>query len=356
MAICHVQTGDPFNVVCSDNDADRKIRAEACLVPNNDKVCSEEVTKCNAAPFGDGCDENIYLEARKVVCQVPATSFTTGCVNGTHGEVDAARLLACKGEIDDLLNDDAGLCNDEKLSVVICAATGEDANPFAPICERPEATGLINNFVLLDTQRDFCRAGEIGRMECTDTIENFCGRVGSATVGNLFDSLCRDVAYTPERETECRKDIDNGDCTATIANFCGQVGSATVGNLFNSLCRSTDYTPERQTECRGDINNGDCATTIADFCDVASGRDLFDDLCNTGDTAVNYVNYRVAACNVDEANTAVHSTCGDVITNNCPGSPACAPAGETLPASASVWFYTAPNADNTGRLNVLDAV
>ena len=113
--------------------------------------------------------------------------------------------------------------------------------------------------------------------------------------------------------------------------------------------------------CRdvANINGRACADTVTNFCDVAEGRDLFDDLCNTGDRAGDYHNYRVFACQVTDANTAVNSECGTIVSTNCTGvpetdSPACMTGG-TLPAAAE-WAYTARNADNTARLRVLDEV
>ncbi len=360
MAICHVQTGDPFNAVCPDNpdnDADRKTRAEACLDPNNDKVCSAEVTQCNAAPFGEkplggDCEQNIYAKARMVFCTEGDDIFDGQCEDVTHGEVDAARLLACKGAIENLpANALADACNDADLSGVICGnATTIGELPFAEICS--DMNRNINYAVYIDAQRNFCRTtGEIDREECRDTVSNFCGVVGTANVDTLFNDLCRGAAYTPERETECRKDIDNGLCGDTITDFCGQVGSATVGNLFNDLCLGTDYTEERETECRKDIDNGDCTATIANFCDNAPDANLFDDLCNKG-----YTDARVVACQATNSTTGVYVNCGDIINTNCTvgNSPACAPTTGTTPAS--FWADAARNKDNDGTLIVLDEV
>ena len=135
---------------------------------------------------------------------------------------------------------------------------------------------------------------------CGDTITNFCGAVGSATVGNLFNDLCAGADYAPERRDECLRNLENPLCGDMIANFCGDAGAANTGTLFNPLCLGTAYIPERQTECRKNIGNGSCGDTITDFCgDVGAANTgtLFDDLCLGG----GYTPERVMACGGDIA-------------------------------------------------------
>ena len=275
--VCHVETGNPFDVFCSGNNDDRKTRADACLAQTKTGNDCTTVATCNTAPFGEGCDATIYATALEAFCTKGDNIFDGQCINGTHGEVTAARVSACSGAIAALPNDDASLCNKADLSGAICG-DGDSvvgSNSFADICKNE--TGNINYGTRKIAQEAFCRIGDIGRPECEDTVTDFCGAVGSANTGTLFNDLCAGAAYIPERRTECRRDINNGLCGDTITDFCGEVGAATVGNLFNDLCLGAGYMAERLTACKGDITalpSGD-----ASLCNKAN---LSGAICGTG--------------------------------------------------------------------------
>ena len=151
-----------------------------------------------------------------------------------------------------------------------------------------------------------CR-NNINNDACTATITDFCGAVGTANTGVLFDPLCAGAGYAPERQTECRNDIDNGDCTATIVDFCGLAGSANAGALFDDLCAGAGYVAERQTECRNNGSaqdgavGGKCETAKTAFCDGGQISDNpYADVC--GDNTVNQQRFCGLANNADAPN------------------------------------------------------
>ncbi len=308
-ALC---TADPFNPLagagdakfnCLGSDAYHVARQDACLGGRlQPDVCTATIDQtCDVDKeyFSGLCkdtnDDNfeIYEQARINTCADNADEIQSRGATAESGvifncfdflDVDCSqepfeekcyvvnlyenkRLDKCSSDLNTLASAEAtpADCNRPELSGVICAVTGENANPFAPICAEPTAVAV--DFDLVAVQQGFCRDG-------------------------------------------------------------------------------------------ANINGADCADTITNFCDVASGADLFDNLCFTGTRAVSYDNYRVAACQVDNANTDVSERCPLVLSSLCPEtgnrSPACAPAEGTLPTS--VWVYTAPNADNTGRLKILESV
>ncbi|MCA8834794.1 MAG: hypothetical protein K8953_06860, partial [Proteobacteria bacterium] len=312
--ICHVETGNPFDVLCSGNNDDRKTRADACLAQTKTGNDCTDVATCNTAPFGEGCDATIYATALEDFCTKGNNIFDGQCMDGTHGEVTAARVSACSGAIAALPNDDASLCNKADLSGAICG-DGDSvvgSNSFADICS--SEIGNINYGVLQPAQEAFCRIGDIGRGECTDTIATFCGAAGSANEANLFDPLCtHDATHNDKRKEFCttgntifdtRCNDTHGEVTTARKNECLRTGSSdftgqTCDTIVLEVCRdnvfeqttetptnlctgmndeSVTYDSLRLTACGGDIT--DLPNDDASLCNKA---DLSGAICGTGD-------------------------------------------------------------------------
>ena len=220
---------------------------------------------------------------------------------------------------------------------------------------------------IVDSTNNFLDAGDVSD-DCHDFIvddceqepfEDKCYIVDNRDFGRL--DICS--------SSEFMINLDGADATPANCNrpelagaICGSVD--TLGtDPFALICAeptavAADFVllDVQHAFCRdgANINGAVCADTVANFCDVASGADLFDGLCTTGNNAGDYLNYRVAACRED---SSISDECRGVIFTNCearggPTSPACA----SVATPTAVWKYTAPNADDTGRLNVLEAV
>ena len=326
---CHVETGNPFHVLCSGNNNDRKTRAEACLANTKTGNDCTAVAACNRAPFGAGCDATIYAGALEAFCTKGDNIFDGQCMDGTHGEVIAARVSACSGAIAALPTGvTASSCNHADLSGAICG-DGDSvvgSNAFAEICESD--TGNINYGMRKIAREAFCRIGDIGRPECEDTVTDFCGAVGAATIGNLFNDLCLGGDYTAERETECRRDIDNGLCGDTITGFCGDVGSANTGTLFDDLCLGGGYMPERLTACKGEItdlprgdasvcNDADLSGAICGDGGSVVGSNSFAKICESETGNINYGTRKLAReafCRIGDIG---RPECEDTVTDFC---------------------------------------
>ncbi|MCA8833890.1 MAG: hypothetical protein K8953_02290, partial [Proteobacteria bacterium] len=90
----------------------------------------------------------------------------TDCSAATGTPFDAScdnvvKLQLCGGAIDDLMAADGGslvACNTAELSGAICASSGDNANPFAPICSQTTATDNIPSFDQVAVQVAFCNA------------------------------------------------------------------------------------------------------------------------------------------------------------------------------------------------------
>ena len=401
--VCRDSVFDPLCNTGYDEE-----RQTACAGQNIDTLMEGDRCKpviaalCDADPFaiaaGAGtttfnCNEaDTYIEQRQIACageNIAELSEGDRCLpvitalcnsnpfdnakaglGGTIFDCTAGdtylpeRLVACKDNID--VNGMGG-----------CDTTISDtctADAFDSFCFDRDNDGNYGNY---ETARiSYCQA----RVFRTDGFTNdtpdskICADFVSTCPTTPFDDKCKIVDnYASDRLGFCSGTLD--DLTAaygTLAN-CNTVdlvsvicdtGDVLAINPFAPICSDPtaiaiidnfDLVAVQQGFCRdgANINKGDCADTITNFCDVASGANLFDDLCNTGDTAVNYTDYRVAACQVDDANTLVNSECGNILSTHCTNgnSPACAPAEGTLPTS--VWLYTAPNKDDTGRLKIL---
>ncbi len=305
-----------FDARCDDTHGDVTIAQKAeCLKTGSstynrgDVVCPGLVTEACANPFTK---------------QTKNTDIDL-CMGDNEGATDTyenIRSTKCKGAISALPEGvDASACKTEELSGAICGdATTIGSNPFAPICS--EADGNFNYAVLTDAQRNACRSGEIGRGECTTTIEGFCGTTTTPTTSNnLFDTLCsKGTDYKTARDNACLAadavvaGLGN-DCTTRegVKSACagdpfiggctdvdGQDGPTgylitfcTVTNIFDDRCLETDESTYgdvdgvRDAYCRGETaipadgeENGNCVGARKTEICVTTGTDTYNPFAN----------------------------------------------------------------------------
>ncbi len=325
--VCHVDTGDPFDTLCSDNDNDRATRATACFGTSATKSGEDctDVATCNADPFGEDCDDTIYVTARTDYCETPADSFTVGCVNGTHGKVTEAQQGYCamdgksgEGNCPNVL---AGLCTGAD-SLLNGVDTGYESVNY-DCKDDPQDTVVYQ-------RQDYCATAAVGTTGCPDVLATLCMKGDNSVrtdvptgVPTKFYSCAGNTTNEVilARQTEC-KTRDNTDnlCTPTITDFCGADDNNPTdsNNLFNLLCRS-GYEGARDRAClaadamTAGVNN-DCTTrtevinvcktdpfgqtnpgcmnfegraqAIIDYCTTGDADDIFDAMCLETDDSV----------------------------------------------------------------------
>ena len=355
-------TADPLNNAagagavkfdCAGSATYKTDRETACAGQGQD-IASPSDSRCLPV-FADFCNDNPFNNAQS------GNTVEFNCLGSDN--YHTARQAVCDNDL---------VTNDCTATIALVCAD----DVFDNLCFDRVNDGNYSDY---ETERvSYCQK-RIYRTDnfTNDTVDSrTCAAFVSTCPTTPFDDKCKIVdTYASDRLGFCKGTITDltaaygtpADCNTVEFSgvICAQTG--VDANPFAPICADPtavatdlDLVAVQQGFCRdgANINGADCADTITNFCDVASGANLFDDLCNTGATAVNYTDYRVAACNVTDANTDVHSTCASVISTNCTGnvdtdSPACVPAG-TLPTSA--WLYGATNKDNTARLEILEEV
>ena len=206
-------TGNPFHVLCSDNEADRILRADECRGGNSaGKMCDTAVDTCNGAPFTAGCDAAVYVNALTAYCTEGDNIFDVQCVDGTHGAVGAvnnARLARCAGPIADLGRSAVdATCFTE--SVAICGTmTVEGTSPFAEICG--DANRNMNHADLAAIQGFYC-GNNARRPGCPDDTDNS----GAVTSGDFARGQATPLRTDPTNENQFLEiAVDSSDISTT---------------------------------------------------------------------------------------------------------------------------------------------
>ena len=340
--------GNPFLMYCSDigtaNDRDRDARAE--FITARIAYCGAQATawqiNCNgysesATPRAAICVANGaivtnggadvaagsslfnlacanmagVLTEQTRICLIPSSSFTTGCVDGTHGamgEVNAARETECRKMGSTSLGD-----------CTLIVSTRCLANPFERTTES-NANLCDGSYDRLAFCRDDTKTPEGKEDNCTGDL------ITDACVANPFDTLCkgdyatdnaqqlafcRDSTKPPEdKATHCVGELITNACVVDpFDTLC--VGTFLVNDTDKlAFCRDSGRTPEGKAD--------DCAgSLITDACVV----DPFDTLC-TGDFLVNNTD-KLAFCRDTNRNpVGKEADCaGDLITDACVANP-----------------------------------
>ena len=294
---CADTDGNPFDTtLCFEEnnifDAQRKLRADACLTEAKTGPDCTDVATCNAAPFGEttptsgvACSATIYAEARTMFCTVGADIFNTNCAEVALNAEDkiagtqAARQAAC-AQSGATAHAGVGTANCVSRADAICGTNAiEGTNPFAFICS--VATQNVNYSTDYLLAQDFyCLAaqGNLGNHECPnvtsgDWLNSFTGEdalandptgdADSATRNNEFLAITNDegngktistagtatetsgsTAPTPEtlnfgaikyKTQDLGLGTDNG-----LAFFTGFFGDDTLESAYAGIYETTD--------------------------------------------------------------------------------------------------------------------
>ena len=340
--------GNPFLMYCSDigtaNDRARDARAE--FITARIAYCGAQATawqiNCNgysesATPraaicvangaivtnggadvaaglslFNPACANMAgVLTEQTRICLIPSSSFTTGCMDGTHGamgEVNAARETECRKMGSTSLGD-----------CTLIVSTRCLANPFERTTE--------SNASLCDGSYDrlaFCRDDTktpVGKEDnCSGQL------IIDACVVDPFDTLCKGDYATDNAQqlAFCRDSTKPPEDKAT--HCVGElITNACVVDPFDTLCTGTFLVndTDKLAFCRDTNRNpagkeADCAgSLITDACVV----DPFDTLC-TGTFEVNNAG-KLAFCRDTNRNpVGKEADCaGDLITDACVANP-----------------------------------
>ncbi len=129
--ICKDNT-DVFNLLCTN---DERARETACQTHGTDETRGHSTCATTliplcviADPFAHaGCDDvaGIDAEIRTPYCQTLANVWNPKCTDGTHGTVDATRMMACQ-----LFGTNTDRGGDDSCATSLATACGI-ANPFA---------------------------------------------------------------------------------------------------------------------------------------------------------------------------------------------------------------------------------
>ena len=207
-------------------------------------VRAYEATACEANPFNN--------------------SFGAYRFDCTISDYYSSRITACSGEISDLPNGaTASDCAVAGVADVICADSGDDANPFAKICADTDATTNIPSFNQLTVQENFC--GDTRKTgDCTVVYTRLC----------MGDNLVKDSVGAGR--FDCLNDSNtavmiarNNHCTTPETSFTDGCVDGThgvkdaVNNARISLAE-TCRTAQNAEGCDDHANAGDSGPTVAD--------------------------------------------------------------------------------------------
>ena len=347
---------DPFgtalglndNINCRTGDGDysdtRERLATACRdkqIPANGAKCTKAIDDCNDNPFsqtafnGGACDalafagafvphcekpENAWedrcnafvgqggvMATRTMICTTAATSFTKGCVDGTHGAmgaVDGAQEALALTCVD---TPDADGCtdsvNDMGTTVAQCSA-----NPFSTtlgcfdngIFEKQRVARISLCTVAATSFNELCK-----NLDVAGTNETRLGDIDIART-----NFCKDIAEygNTDCETEGRRaDICDGDETTDKphATVCG----TNNGTNQKAFCRLDN---------NGNSDADGCEGTVAIICDVGNGNP-FDTICGESSHGD-----RVTLCRDFVTNSVAlpgeNTTCDSTVTVACEGN------------------------------------
>ncbi len=336
-----------FDSLCNNNAGYKTLREDGCrrgvLPPLAD--CSLTIeTFCE---FENSASANIfdslclagYVDERKDACSLSNAPLFDHC-EGTIASICGTKpFTKMTGTMDNLCVDASedttyadARAGDCRLLINAPSTKGATTDNCKPVAMRVCA---VARPLFKDT---LCLEG--------DTYAS--NRIDSCSVANPVGDI-----LTLCRESNLLNTICNGDDTDDrwnpYADICASASATADISSFDLTAKRQDF----RGLCGTENTNPHCAGVIANFCGSATDDQLFETLCDK-----DYKNARIAACNVDNADTVVHSSCTTLISDNCSGtpemnSPAC-PQANTLPAS--FWETAARNENNSGALTVLDAV
>ena len=200
--------------------------ALCAMRPNVLEACDVE------SPFAHPvCDEVAGIDTgfRTTFCQIAANSFTTGCEQTTHGDVDAARDEACLMDLSTATG-----CVARPNVGTMCML-----NPLSSV--NPGCVNLPNHGDLLSS---YCavgnRATEVSGCgaEGTDVCRTDAFNPSAVSLDGTIDCL-GDPTFAPDRRAACTTGVEKTRCdTAEIAPEVCKVSGASA-NPFVAFCTST---------------------------------------------------------------------------------------------------------------------
>ncbi len=305
-------TADARDMACLQYgiDTTKGGNALCSMRPNVIEACDMDT------PFAHPvCDEvaNIDEAIRKPFCQMPANAFTTGCEQGTHGDVDTIRDRACLDGLSTATGCEERtevqrICADDPLSLSL-------SNDNPGCTKLPNYTDLLSSYCAVESRvTTIAGCGTDAADVCPTNLFNPSAISRTGTIDCL-----NDMAFAPARITACSTGAELNNCdTAEIApEVCKASGAS--ANPFAVFCATTnnigggDIAMIRQTALDAcpdgtqDGNVGICQNTITIRrtlgTDCAMIANAFTDRCNY----TQYASARRGFCNT--AATAWNAGC-----------------------------------------------
>ena len=388
--------GNPFLMYCSDigtaNDRDRDARAE--FITARIAYCGAQATawqiNCNgysesATPraaicvangaivtnggadvaagsslFNPACANMAGVLAEQTrICLIPSSSFTTGCIDGTHGamgEVNAARETECRKMGSTSLGDctlivstrcranpferttesNASLCDGSYDRLAFCRDDTKTSDTKTTDC----AGDLITDACVVDPFDTLCTGiflvNDTDKLAfCRDTNRNPVGKaddcagslITDACVVDPFDTLCTGTfeVNNTDKLAFCRDTNRNpvgkeADCAGSL------ITDACVANPFDMLCVDTYLVndTDKLTFCRDvskptDTKPADCRDTISTACDRNPFEQTIADTPANLCVGTNYDTARETKCR--ETGTSDLGDCTATVMSLCNDNP-----------------------------------
>ena len=221
-------TADGRDMACLQYgiDANAGGNALCAMRPNVTEACDVE------SPFAyPVCDEVANIDRlRTTFCQIAANSFTTGCEQTTHGDVDTARDSACLMDLPTATG-----CNARPNVGTTC--TDNPLPSVNPGCAKlPNYGMLLSVFCTMEGNSDLGGCGTDATNVCPNDAFN-----PSAGLNSMIDCL-GDPTYAPARLTACSTETETNRCDTTIIAPVVCADSGASANPFAAFCTSATNT------------------------------------------------------------------------------------------------------------------
>ncbi len=220
---CTMDDGDNY-------DTERNTVANECRKAEAKRaagtICTPDIDACNLNPFrmdvfnNTGCDADAFDGAFVLYCEAPATSFTNGCINSTHGAVDTARktfIITCRDTDGGAAGCTSLFANGKSGGMTVAQCS---LNPFNNA--DPLTSGDIND--VCNTNPLFADERQARIALCEESTTSFNDLCKNLDAGNTDTSGFGGIATA--RNTYCRNSLDaaegegSGNCVTIKETFC----------------------------------------------------------------------------------------------------------------------------------------
>ena len=312
MAYCGDQA-NAWQINCNGYTESAMPRAAVCVA--NGAIVTNGGTDVAAGHslFNPACANMAGVLAEQTrICLIPSSSFTTGCMDGTHGaegDLNTARTTACLLAPTTADGGEAGRCTG--LVASYCGdATG--TNPFNAGCSDADYDDERTVACLAD------RTDSASPDRCPGLVVTYC----EANPLDIADD-CMVADYDDERTTACladRTDSASTDrCPSLVATYC----TANPFDADSDCSTGTTYDPQRTTACLLNPTTADngspgrCTDLVMNYCGDSSGTNPF----NAGCVASEYDDERTVACLADRIDSASPDRCPGLVVTYCEANP-----------------------------------